>query len=128
MRYLYGLHMMLDGPIEAIPSQALAESIITEAVSLAKMSIIKGPMYQRIGPHASCVAILAESHCLLHALTTDSGVFCFFDLYSCKRFEPEPIVALVKERLGMTPRDYRLLRRTDAIDSQATLWRVPVGV
>ncbi len=127
MRYLYGLHMMLDGPIEAVPSQETAERIIMQAVALAHMTVIAGPFYQRDGPHASCVAILAESHCLLHAITLRDGVYCFFDLYSCRRFLPAPIIAMLKEQLRMTPRDYRLLRRTDAQDTAAALWRMPVG-
>lgn len=127
-RYLYGLHMMLDGPIDVVPSQEVAESIISEAVDLAQMQIIKGPVYYQTGPHISCIAILAESHCLLHVMAHTGGIYCFFDLYSCRRFQPAPIVSMLRERLHMTPRDYRLLRRTDAQDANATLWRVPVGV
>lgn len=124
--YLYGLHMMMDGPLVAVPDEHLATSVILSAIRLAQMELIRGPRYYRDGPHVSCIAILAESHCLVHVMSYETGVYGFFDLFSCRRFQPAPIVAMVKERLGMVPRDYRLLRRTDCPDSGAALWRVPI--
>ena len=51
-------------------------------------------------PGQSFVQMITTSHCSLHYFSDRDEIY--FDLYSCKSFEPERVVAILRKKLGMT--------------------------
>ena len=53
-------------------------------------------------PGQSFVQMITTSHCSLHLFTHDNGTNeIYFDLYSCKPFDPEKVVGLINEKFGL---------------------------
>jgi S-adenosylmethionine/arginine decarboxylase-like enzyme len=53
-------------------------------------------------PGQSFVQMITTSHCSLHLFThTDGTNEIYFDLYSCKHFDPQKVVGLLDEKFGL---------------------------
>ncbi len=53
-------------------------------------------------PGQSFVQMITTSHCSLHLFThTDGSNEIYFDLYSCKPFDADKVVALLDEKFGL---------------------------
>lgn len=50
-------------------------------------------------PGQSFVQMITTSHCSLHYFSDKDEIY--FDLYSCKSFEPEEIISILRKKLGM---------------------------
>ena len=51
-------------------------------------------------PGQSFVQMITTSHCSLHYFSDKDEIY--FDLYSCKSFDPEAIIAILKKKMRMT--------------------------
>jgi S-adenosylmethionine/arginine decarboxylase-like enzyme len=53
-------------------------------------------------PGQSFVQMITTSHCSLHLFThKDGSNELYFDLYSCKNFDPDTVVRLLDEKFGL---------------------------
>jgi len=53
-------------------------------------------------PGQSFVQMITTSHCSLHLFThKDGSNELYFDLYSCKEFDPDKVVSLLDEKFGL---------------------------
>jgi len=50
-------------------------------------------------PGQSFVQMITTSHCSLHYFSDTNEIY--FDLYSCRTFDPEKVVSLLDERFGL---------------------------
>ncbi len=67
-------------------------------------------------PGQSFVQMITTSHCSLHYFAHNNGEKeIYFDLYSCKPFDPEEVVRLLDEKFGL--RDWHGTLYTRATDS-----------
>ncbi len=100
----HGLHLTIDAygcSKELIDSEEYIECALLELMEAINMTLVGGPHTVRIGEKPgpsgiSSIVVLAESHISIHTYPE----ICFFsmDIYSCKEFDVELALSLVKNK------------------------------
>lgn len=94
--------------VEAVGMRPLAEPQMHDvAIDLSKMGV--EPFEDEGG--VTGVVVLSTSHCSIH--TWPAREWMVFDLYSCRPFDPGPVLGLLQEHLGTT--DVRLTDLSDSL-------------
>lgn len=100
------LHMIINGKIRKNYGQLTkrkAQALVDEILSASGMKPLGGLSWASAKdldfPGQSFVQMITTSHCSMHYFSDDNEIY--FDLYSCKSFEPDAIVGILKKRLGM---------------------------
>lgn len=112
----YGPALRIEGAncchIESLGSEESVRSLLLAAVTDAGMTLMDipgNPMVGREeprdvgkGPGVTGVALLYESHCVIHTYPKASqyGGWFLFELVSCKPFDPNRILTLLKDWAG----------------------------
>lgn len=74
-------------------------------------------------PGQSFVQMITTSHCSLHLFTHKDGTNeIYFDLYSCKYFDPEKVVSLLDEKFGL--REWHGMLYTRASDKSPSVMMI----
>lgn len=98
-----GLHLTLDLLLKETPTPDQARALVSEAIRLARMTVIVPPKVVQSGNELHVFAVLAESHCALHVEQGDKGSMAYFDLFSCKPFDTAPVWEMMRKMLdGVT--------------------------
>ena len=114
----YGPALRIEGANcrnnESLDSEQSVRGLLIAAVADAGMTLMDipgNPMVGREeprdtgkGPGVTGVALLFESHCVIHTYPKASryGGWFLFELVSCKPFDPNRIITLVKEWSGVS--------------------------
>lgn len=109
------LHLTINAKIKKskeIPKER-AESFVKELLKVADMKTL-GPLIWSDAadldfPGQSFVQMITTSHCSLHFFS-DSGEI-YFDLYSCKDFDPKKVIGVINSYFGLKEYHGMLYRR-----------------
>lgn len=90
------INARLKKPLKGIPKK-LAESFVKDLLAAADMKAL-GPLVFSEAvdldfPGQSFVQMITTSHCSLHFFSDTNEIY--FDLYSCKLFNPEKILNII---------------------------------
>lgn len=72
-------------------------------------------------PGQSFVQMITTSHCSLHYFSESNEIY--FDLYSCKKFNPDKIVSLVNAEFGTLESTAAITERVPCIGGTSTMFR-----
>lgn len=90
------LNARLKKPLKGVPKE-LAESFVRDLLAAADMKALGPLVYSGAEdldfPGQSFVQMITTSHCSLHFFSATNEIY--FDLYSCKSFEPEKILDVI---------------------------------
>ncbi len=99
------LHLTINArikPLKEIPEE-LAGSFMRDLLCAADMKAL-GPLVFSGAedldfPGQSFVQMITTSHCSLHFFSDKNEIY--FDLYSCRRFDPEKIIGVINSYFGL---------------------------
>jgi S-adenosylmethionine/arginine decarboxylase-like enzyme len=105
MEKLTHLHLTINAKIKnakEVPKKR-AESFVKDLLEVAGMKAL-GPLIWSDAadldfPGQSFVQMITTSHCSLHFFSEKKEIY--FDLYSCKQFDPEKIIKLIDSYFGL---------------------------
>jgi S-adenosylmethionine/arginine decarboxylase-like enzyme len=99
------LHLTLNAKIKPLKgiSEELASSFVKDLLSAADMKAL-GPLIFSGAedldfPGQSFVQMITTSHCSLHFFSDTNEIY--FDLYSCKQFNPAKIINIINSYFGI---------------------------
>ena len=117
---MIGLHFMVDGVYSEPVDRDTVERILMELPSLIGMSILSGPYVVEgvpENPGWTGFVIIDKSHISVHTFTETNTVS--IDVYSCKSFDAEKVVAYLKDVISFREVSTRILTREIAPTSRA---------
>ncbi len=99
------LHLTINArirPLKEIPEE-LAGSFMKDLLCAAGMKAL-GPLVFSAAenldfPRQSFVQMITTSHCSLHFFSDTNEIY--FDLYSCRQFDPEKIINIINSYFGL---------------------------
>jgi S-adenosylmethionine/arginine decarboxylase-like enzyme len=99
------LHLTLNARIKPLKevSEDLAQSFVKDLLAAADMKAL-GPLVFSGAedldfPGQSFVQMITTSHCSLHYFSDSNEIY--FDLYSCKQFDPAKIINIINSYFGI---------------------------
>jgi len=92
-----GTHLMVDGITMMSFTGEYLEKFLADVSALSGMKVINGPIAYG-GPSCwDALVVLSESHGAVHI----HGKEVYVDIFSCKSFEINPALELIKQRLKL---------------------------
>jgi len=99
------LHLTVNARVKPLReiSEEMAASFMKDLLLCADMKALGPLAYSGAEdldfPGQSFVQMITTSHCSLHFFSDKNEIY--FDLYSCKQFEPEKIIGLLDSYFGI---------------------------
>ncbi len=105
----YGIQLQIEGACcqnaDALGDKKKVKGLLAKAIKAAGMSLLAGPYVAKEpprdvgkGPGISGVALLCESHVVIH--TYPEARWFFFELLSCKNFNPMKVEKVLTKWSG----------------------------
>jgi S-adenosylmethionine/arginine decarboxylase-like enzyme len=102
-----GTHLMVDGITLMSFTAPYLERFLRDAVGVVGMKVVAGPFVYGRGDTWDGWVLLAESHATVHIY----GEQCHVDLFSCRGFDVEEPVALIRHRLKLSKQRLEVIER-----------------
>jgi len=114
------LHLTVNArvrPLKGIPKE-MASCFIKDLLSAADMKAL-GPLIFSGAedldfPGQSFVQMITTSHCSLHFFSDTNEIY--FDLYSCKQFDPKKIIDIINSYFGIETYHGMVYKRGNSTD------------
>ena len=103
----HGTHLMVDGITLMSFTTPYLDRFLRDVVAAVKMKVIAGPFVYGRGSIWDGWVLLAESHATIHVYREQ----CHIDLFSCKGFDEEDPLALMRHRLKLSSQRFEVIER-----------------
>ena len=99
---------MVDAVTRMSFTEPYLKRFLSDAVAMVKMKVIAGPfVYGRMAVWDGWI-LLAESHATIHVY----GEQCHVDLFSCRGFDVEDPLDLMRHRLKLSKQRFEVIERS----------------
>ncbi len=98
---LSGYHTLYDGELSDVPTAVVLRRFLDAAIEETRLHVISAPVVSVRTPDWSAFVPIAESHISAHG----RGKVGFVDVFSCRRFDPDAMLAVLQEAL---PGEWRM--------------------
>ncbi|MFH1623517.1 MAG: S-adenosylmethionine decarboxylase [Candidatus Aenigmatarchaeota archaeon] len=106
---MIGVHLMIDGAVERMPSEAEIRALLSEMPAAIGMKILDGPHVVKGDAHNpgwTGFVIIDTSHISIH--TFDDGCKVSMDAFSCRPFEKDFALKYITERIEFIPETMKI--------------------
>jgi S-adenosylmethionine/arginine decarboxylase-like enzyme len=112
------LHTLIRAKLKNAPTDTKqADEFLTTLVEKIKMNILMGPYNvkcETVGNEGFTGAVIIDtSHATFHHWEKEDGHLMMADVYSCKDYDPEVVVAHIKEYFGLNSVQYTVFDRSN---------------
>jgi S-adenosylmethionine/arginine decarboxylase-like enzyme len=101
---MIGVHLMIDGVVERMPSESDVRSLLSEMPAAIGMHVLDGPHVVKGDAHNpgwTGFVIIDTSHISMH--TFDEGMKVSMDAFSCRPFDKDYALKYITERVAFVP-------------------------